>query len=536
MCAVFALGIALAACGRINYERGPLADADVNGDGTSDGGAPIDAPHDALDAPPIDAGSDAPPAGPCAAWDGSSLHSALGSGTTSDPYVICSAAQLRSLAQTSSDHALSYLLGRDIDVGEELLFPIGGVLPATGPLPFRGLFDGGAHTIRGLRIDATATPAGLFGRIDGATIRDLVLEGAEVQGASMVGALAGSARNATIDGVTTTARVSGTTYVGGLLGDVDGGTISDAGVGLTTSITCETHGGGLLGRGVNVTITDSVVVAPTGVDVHCSGDYAGGLAGELRFATVRSARAGVDVVGAHYAGGLVGLSVSGSIDRSTASGDVGSSAPLSCGYVGGLVGRSTTAITECAASGDIDAAGGGAGGLVGWHDSATISDSFATGDVQAGTTGTVECSTTDESYAGGLLGYMTGRLYRSYATGAVSGQSVIGGLVGHPWVNTSMYECFAVGRLTSVGWKGGLYGAGHSSSADFGSYWSTDTGGPVMCGRGPGAMCNDARGVDRTLEPAYFMASTLPPLMTWDFVDVWEESASAFPMLRRARF
>ena len=92
------------------------------------------------------------------------------------------------------------------------------------------------------------------------------------------------------------------------------------------------------------------------------------------------------------------------------------------------------------------------GGLVGWNNGAgIIQDSYATGNVTAGSGGT---------RAGGLTAQNNGRILRSYATGAVSGGSQgVGGLVGFNSTGTpTIVDSYATGAVTATSFGGGLVG------------------------------------------------------------------------------
>ena len=57
--------------------------------------------------------------------------------------------------------------------------------------PFRGIFDGGGHTIKGIRVNSKADYIGLFGLIEGATIKNLRIEDCAFTGNTCVGAVVG---------------------------------------------------------------------------------------------------------------------------------------------------------------------------------------------------------------------------------------------------------------------------------------------------------------------------------------------------------
>ena len=99
-----------------------------------------------------------------------------GDGTEKNPYVITTEKELRAFAARVDaermNAGLFFKLGGDIDVSSANWTPIG------NSRQFTGIFDGDGHKITGLNIPAEANVryAGLFGRINGATIKNLRLE------------------------------------------------------------------------------------------------------------------------------------------------------------------------------------------------------------------------------------------------------------------------------------------------------------------------------------------------------------------------
>ena len=85
-----------------------------------------------------------------------------GDGTAETPYLLSTAADLATLANTQADWGKWFILTADVDMkSTPLAKPIG-----SRPAPFTGVFDGGRHSIRGLTANDTAvtsTPFGLFG-------------------------------------------------------------------------------------------------------------------------------------------------------------------------------------------------------------------------------------------------------------------------------------------------------------------------------------------------------------------------------------
>ena len=141
-----------------------------------------------------------------------------GTGTTRDPFLVASAADLEKVGSGTDGCTLAahYLQTGDIT----LTAP---VAPATSnhtPIgTFTGTYDGGGHTIDGLVIDRPATDdVGLFGRTSGATIRRIALTRADVTGQDDTAMLVGQASRTTVIDASASGSVTGADFVGGLIG------------------------------------------------------------------------------------------------------------------------------------------------------------------------------------------------------------------------------------------------------------------------------------------------------------------------------
>ena len=256
-----------------------------------------------------------------------------------------------------------------------------------GPTPYTATFEGNEHTISNLFINRPSTSrVGLFGKADGATIRDLGLEGGRVTGNERVGALVGQVDNgARVSTCYAMVRVDGRgDEVGGLVGLVD-------------------RGGRLTG------------CYATG-DVKGSAQLIGGLVGYM-----------------DRGSNLTSCYATGDVERTTASGTKRSVG----GLVGGTQGIPNSTITSCYATGDVNGRDTDkVGGLVGWAVRTTITSCYATGDVAG------------DDEVGGLVGdaeQATGVTIAScYATGDVEGDTDVGGLVGYlgpyPPITASYYD------------------------------------------------------------------------------------------------
>lgn len=230
-----------------------------------------------------------------------------GSGTSGDPYIVTTLAQLDAVRNDLTAH---YRLGADIDASETAAWNGGlGFEPIGSDGAFSGVLDGDGHAIRHLTINRPSQDiVGLFGTISpGGVVRDLSLEGGSVTGGIYVGGLAGRS-DGTVTETHSTGNVSGGHYVGGLVGTQEGGE-------LTRSYFAGTVGG-----------------------VYNIGGLVGGVSG----GTIRLSYNIGSVSGDHVVGGLAGITVFGYVGRSYSSG------PLSAvhGDVGGALGANNGAVME----------------------------------------------------------------------------------------------------------------------------------------------------------------------------------------------
>ncbi|MDO8240358.1 MAG: GLUG motif-containing protein [Candidatus Moranbacteria bacterium] len=76
----------------------------------------------------------------------------------------------------------------------------------------------------------------------------------------------------------------------------------------------------------------------------------------------------------------------------------------------------------------------------------------------------------DSGNKGGLVGYNTKLITGSYATGDVSGNWAVGGLVGENQAGSQIENCYATGNVTATGNAGGLIGQNYSAGVVSNSY------------------------------------------------------------------
>ncbi len=177
-----------------------------------------------------------------------------GSGTEADPYLVSTMQQLRAVAAVvngGDDFSGKYIqLKNDISVQLGSWTPIG-----NGNHPFRGTFDGNKRKITdiGLRDTSnTATHYGLFGKLEGGTIKNLEVSGT-ITGHSVVGGIVGD-NSGRIENCISNVTVTGSGfYIGGIAGYTPGGTIKNCYN--TGSVTGNDSVGGITGNlFVNYTI------------------------------------------------------------------------------------------------------------------------------------------------------------------------------------------------------------------------------------------------------------------------------------------
>ena len=276
---------------------------------------------------------------------------------------------------------------------------------------------------------STYITSGFTGTLDGA--------GFSISGLTkpLFDAIGGDGENAEVsnltliadeDGVSGRGLLANDTYIGTIIENVHG--IGDVNGGASASV------GGLVGSLGTGEISESSFTGDvTGTNV------VGGLVGEA-YGDISSSTFSGDVTGQRYVGGIAGVTGSQTISDSSASGSVIGIVGGE-GNIGGLVGGGSGTITNSHTDNVIVTGAPGnenIGGLLGYGDvSVTISNSYATGTV------------TGDAKVGGLVGAIAGSLIdESYSTADVLGASngSIGGLVGY--VNSGSYAGTARGIVS----------------------------------------------------------------------------------------
>ena len=189
---------------------------------------------------------------------------------------------------------------------------------------YKGTFDGGGHTITGLTVTTNDRFVGLFGRLgEAGTVKNVVMEGIQITSNHMFGNTGGVAgySDGTIENCSVSGSVSGTLYVGGVVGDQWGASIT--GCSSSATVKGTRYVGGVAG-GTNAGATLTACYATGNVTIEI--DPAKNIAG----------------------GSLVGMNAGSSLLACYATGNVTSTGSSTGNvHIGGFLGNNYTTVTAC---------------------------------------------------------------------------------------------------------------------------------------------------------------------------------------------
>lgn len=320
-----------------------------------------------------------------------------GFGTEANPYQITSWSQLQNINNSAVlSSGYHFTLENDLNSSSAAynLYASNSAHSGAGWDPigdsthsFNGHFNGQDHTISDLTINSSHDDSGLFGYTStGSELANLVL---------------------------TSIHISGTGYVGGLVG-YNQGAINNTSVNGQVNASAANLGG-LVGANYG-----SVLNSNSTATVEGDSNSVGGLVGyNSDDATISSSYSVSTVTGrGTNIGGLVG-SNHGTINTSYAASSVtGETSGYNGRYTGGLVGWNNGTITSTYATSTVNSASYNVGGLVGRNDGGSISQSYALGAVSGTST------------VGGLIGFNLNGGTASdsyYATTDAQGNAINGG-------------------------------------------------------------------------------------------------------------
>ena len=137
---------------------------------------------------------------------------------------------------------INITLTADIDLTGKNWTPIGTDYDNS----YKGTFDGGGHTITGLTFTTNDEYAGLFGWLNRAgTVKNVVMEGVQITSNQIYGGSIGGVVGyswGTIENCSVSGSVSGTVYVGGVVGAQIGGSITGCSSSATVKGTVDVGG------------------------------------------------------------------------------------------------------------------------------------------------------------------------------------------------------------------------------------------------------------------------------------------------------
>ena len=239
--------------------------------------------------------------------------------------VINSADELETFAKEVNDgdtyEGRTVKLGADIDLSKLTSAatewtPIGSYVNYSNYKAFKGIFDGQGHTVSNLNISTTSTQyAGLFGYVENATIKNVVVQGS-VSGKQYLAGVIGYAKGSlTCEKVKNEASVTGTsTYLGGIVSHIATSNTS------TVSFTSCVNKG-------NVTHSTKT-----------GSSYAGGLVGNIANNPINANFTDCyntgNIDGGYYMGGILGFTGSSSSKVMVSLNNCYSTGTVTSGYTG----------------------------------------------------------------------------------------------------------------------------------------------------------------------------------------------------------
>jgi hypothetical protein len=123
-----------------------------------------------------------------------------GNGTEADPFQVETVEQFSAMRHNRGKH---YRLMNDLDFRDycstQVWKPIGEYGSGEyAPERFRGVFDGNGHSIKNLTAEERIQDLSLFGVLDGAEIKRLIIEDCRITGQARLGTLAGAVYNSVL--------------------------------------------------------------------------------------------------------------------------------------------------------------------------------------------------------------------------------------------------------------------------------------------------------------------------------------------------
>ena len=216
---------------------------------------------------------------------------------------------------------INITLDKNIDLTGKAWTPIGTDYDNS----YKGTFDGGGHTITGLTFTTNDEFAGLFGWLNRAgTVKNVVMEGVQITSNQIyggsIGGVVGSSWG-TIENCSVSGNVSGTVYVGGVVGVQIGGSIT----GCSSSATVKgmVDVGGVAGQtNSSATLTACYATGNVIIEINPKKNIAGG--------SLVGMNAGISLLACYATGNVT--------STGSSTGKV---------HIGGFLGNNYTTVTAC---------------------------------------------------------------------------------------------------------------------------------------------------------------------------------------------
>ena len=238
-------------------------------------------------------------------------------------YTVTSADGLMNIAElvNGGKTDINITLDTDIDLTGKDWTPIGTDYDNS----YKGTFDGGGHTITGLTFTTNDEFAGLFGWLNRAgTVKNVVMEGVQITSNQIyggsIGGVVGSSWG-TIENCSVSGNVSGTVYVGGVVGVQIGGSITGCSSSATVKGTVDV--GGVAGQtNSSATLTACYATGNVIIEINPKKNIAGG--------SLVGMNAGISLLACYATGNVT--------STGSSTGKV---------HIGGFLGNNYTTVTAC---------------------------------------------------------------------------------------------------------------------------------------------------------------------------------------------
>ena len=238
-------------------------------------------------------------------------------------YTVTSADGLMNVAElvNGGKTDINITLDKNIDLTGKDWTPIGTDYDNS----YKGTFDGGGHTITGLTFTTNDEYAGLFGWLNRAgTVKNVVMEGVQITSHQIYGGSIGGVVGSgwgTIENCSVSGSVSGTVYVGGVVGVQIGGSITGCSSSATVKGTVDV--GGVAGQtNSSATLTACYATGNVIIEINPKKNIAGG--------SLVGMNAGISLLACYATGNVT--------STGSSTGKV---------HIGGFLGNNYTTVTAC---------------------------------------------------------------------------------------------------------------------------------------------------------------------------------------------